>query len=340
MSTGVLASRFRAAAALVLFAVATLAAACGGDGSLTVYSGRNEELIGPLIERFEEQSGIEVSVRYGGSSALAALLLEEGDRSPADVFLAQDAGALGAVQAASLFRPLDGELLDRVAPVYRSREGLWVGLSGRARVVIYNTDALSAGDLPDSILDFADPRWKGRLAWAPTNGSFQAWVTGLRLAIGEEAARAWLEAVQANEPLVFPNNTSIVAAVGRGEVDAGFVNHYYLYRFIAEQGEDFAARNHYTAPGDPGTLINVSGAGILASSHRVEDAQTFIDFMLSAEAQRFFAEANSEYPLIEGVPGAAGVPSIEEIQPVAIDLSRLEDIERTLELLRSVGVLE
>ena len=319
---------------------AFLVASCGdGDRQVTVYSGRSESLIGPLLEQFEEETGIDVAVRYAGTPELAALLIEEGDRSPADVYIAQDAGALGAVQAAGLFGELDDEVLERVAPAYRSREGQWVGLSGRVRVIVYNTDALDPSELPDSILGLTDPKWRGRLAWAPANGSFQAWVTAFRVGEGEDAARAWIEGVQANDPTEFPNNISIVAAVGRGEVDLGLVNHYYLHRFLAEQGEGFAARNHYTAPGDIGTFVNVAGAGVLRSADASDEAQQLIGFLLSETAQRHFAEENGEYPLVASVPASADLPSIAALEPPPIDLSRLEDLEGTLELLRSVGVL-
>ena len=327
--------------ACVAAAVAVLAASCGDNEEqrLTIYSGRSPELVGPLLERFAEETGIDVGVRYGGTAQLAALLIEEGDRSPADIFIAQDAGALGAVQAAGLFTAIDDDILERVAPTYRSREGGWVGLSGRARVVVYNTEALDPSELPDSILEFTDPRWRGRVAWAPTNGSFQAWVTALRVSEGEEGARAWLEGMLANDPPEFPNNVSIVAAVGRGEVDAGLVNHYYLNRFLAEQGEDFPARNYHTGPGDIGTLVNVAGVGVLRTSEATDEARRFLEFMLSEEAQRYYAETNAEYPLVAGVAGAPGLRSIADLQPPAIDLSDLSDLEGTLRLLRSTGVL-
>ena len=325
----------------VAAAAAMLAAGCGDDDQreLTIYSGRSQELIGPLIERFAEESGISVNVRYGGTAQLAALLIEEGEQSPADIYIAQDAGALGAVQAAGLFSDLDDDVLDLVPPVYRSREGQWVGLSGRARVLIYNTEALDPSELPTSILDLTDPRWRGRVGWAPANGSFQAWVTALRLGVGEEAARAWLEGMKANEAAEFPNNTTIVAAVGRGEVDVGLVNHYYLLRFVAEEGEGFPARNYHTGPGDIGTLVNVAGAGVLKTSDRDDEAREFLEFMLGEEAQRYYTETNSEYPLIAGVPSAAHLTPIAELQPPDIDLSDLADLEGTLRLLRSAGVL-
>lgn len=334
----------RAGAALLIAVIAAgtavLATSCGEEEqSLTIYSGRSPELIGPLLEQFAEETGIRVGVRYGGTAQLAALLIEEGDQSPADIFIAQDAGALGAVQAAGLFTDIDDDLLERVASTYRSREGQWIGLSGRARVVVYNTDALDPSELPESVLEFTDPKWRGRVAWAPTNGSFQAWVTALRVSEGEDGARAWLEGMLANDPPEFPNNVSIVWAVGRGEIDAGLVNHYYLNRFLAEHGQDFAARNYHTGPGDIGTLVNVAGAGILRTSEQTDAARRFLDFMLSEPAQRYYAETNTEYPLIAGVAGAPGLRSIADLQPPSIDLSDLWDLEGTLRLLRETGVL-
>ncbi|MYE46667.1 MAG: iron ABC transporter substrate-binding protein [Chloroflexi bacterium] len=321
--------------------VALLAAGCGDDDEreLTIYSGRSPDLIGPLLQRFAEETGINVRVRYGGTAQLATLLVEEGDQSPADIYIAQDAGALGAVQAAGLFADLDDDVLDLVPSAYRSREGQWVGLSGRARVLIYNTEAFDPSELPTSILELTDPKWRGRVAWAPPNGSFQAWVTALRVGEGEEAARAWLEGMKANDAAEFPNNVSIVAAVGRGEVDLGLVNHYYLHRFLAEEGEGFPARNYHTGPGDIGTLVNVAGAGVLKTSERSDEAREFLEFMLGEEAQRYYAETNSEYPLIAGVPSASHLTPIAELQPPDIDLSDLADLEGTLRLLRSAGVL-
>jgi iron(III) transport system substrate-binding protein len=320
--------------------IGLLAAACGGEErSVTVYSGRSQELVGPILERFAGDSGIDVRVKYAGSAELAATLLEEGDRSPADVYIAQDAGALGAVEAEGLFAKLDDDILASVSEAFRSPSGAWVGLSGRARTIVYNTDDIDPADLPDSLLDFTDPQWKGRIGWAPANGSFQAFVTALRLVHDEDVARDWLEGIQANEPIEYPKNTPIVAAVGAGEIDVGFVTHYYLHRFLAEQGESFAARNYYTAPGDVGTLINVSGAGILDSSERKGAAAELLRFLLDTEAQRYFTEETFEYPLVAGVEANADLRSIAELQPVKLDLGRLEDLEGTLKLLRATGVL-
>ena len=333
--------RDRVALLAPLAVVLLLAAACGGDDepSITVYSGRSEELIGPILERFEAQSGIEVKVRYGGTAELLATLLEEGGRSPADVYIAQDAGALGALQSEGRLAELDAGLLERVPAAFRSAAGRWVGISGRARVIVYNTERVDPSELPDSILDFTDPKWRGRIGWAPANGSFQAFVPALRLIEGEDAARDWLEGILANDPIEYPKNTPIVAAVAAGEIDVGFVNHYYLHRFLAEEGEGFGARNAYTAPGDPGTLINVAGAAILSSSDAQEEAAQLLAFLLSEEAQRYVTQETFEYPLIEGVEANADLRSITDLQPVQLDLSRLSDLEGTLDLLRETGVL-
>ena len=327
--------------ALGLLLSASLAACSlvGSQQSITVYSGRSEELVGPLIERFESETGINVEVRYGDTAELASTILEEGNNSPADVYFAQDAGALGAVAASGLLEELPAELLARVPERFRSPAGEWVGVSGRARVVVYDSREMSEDDLPQSIFDFTDPAWSGRLGWAPTNGSFQAFVTALRVLEGEDAARQWLEGIVANEPRVYGGNIPIVQAVADGEIDAGFVNHYYLLRFLAEQGETFPARNYFLPGSDPGSLVNAAGASILASSDAQADAQRFVEFLLSDESQRYFAEETYEYPLVSGIDGPVGTPPLSEIPTPQIDLSNLSDLQGTLRLLSETGAL-
>ena len=307
-------------------------------GPLTVYSGRSEELVGPLLERFTQDTGIEVDVRYGDTAEMANLIITEGENSPADVFFGQDAGALGALSAEGLLAALPNETLDLVDERFRAPSGEWVGVSGRARVIVYNTDALTEADLPDSILDFTDPAWSGRIGWAPTNGSFQAFVTALRVLEGEEGARAWLEGIQANEPGVYEGNNPALDAVIAGEIDVAFINHYYLMQRVAEE-PDVPAANAFLTDGDPGALVNVAGAGILDTAEHGEAARTFVEYLLSADAQTYFAEETKEYPLIEGVEADPALPALEEIGTPAIDLSDLSDLEGTLELLQEVGVL-
>lgn len=332
---------------LLLLVVALVAAACGGDdetedGPITVYSGRAEELVGPLFAQFEEDTGIELRIRYGGTSELAAVILEEGDRSPADVYLAQDAGALGAMEAAGVFQTLPDELLDRVDAGARSRTGAWVGVSGRARVLVYSTERVSEAELPASVFDLTQPAWRGRVGWAPTNGSFQSFVTAMRVIHGDEATEQWLRAMLANEVMEFSGNSGQVQAVADGEIDVGLVNHYYLWRFRAEDPE-IPVANLYTDAGGAGGLLNVAGVGVLAASDRAELAQRFVDYLLSPAAQRYFAAAQEddgfEYPLIAGVTPNVALPSLASLETPDLDLNELSDLEGTLDLLREVGAL-
>lgn len=309
------------------------------EESLIVYSGRNENLVGPILERFQEDTGIEVSVQYASTSELAATLLEEGENTPADVYFAQDAGALGAVSDAGMFAEIPQDLLDRVESRFRSQDGLWIGISGRARTVVYNTDALSEADIPSSILDFTNEEWSGKLGWAPTNASFQSFVTALRVVEGEDAAREWLEGIRDNDTNVYPSNTPIVAATIDGEIQAGFVNHYYLYRAEAEAGGEVSAANYWYTNGDPGALINVAGVGILQASDKQDVAQQLVDYFLSEDGQNYFAGETFEYPLVTGVEADPRLVPLSEIQTPDIDLSDLDDLEGTLELLRDVGLL-
>lgn len=314
--------------------------AAAGAQSLTVYSGRNEQLVAPIIEQFEQQSGLQVDVRYGNTAELAGTILEEGDNSPADVFFAQDAGALGLVAAEDRFTAMPGEVLDLVDERFRSADGEWIGVSGRARVVAYNTQAVTQTDLPNTIFGFTDEQWRGRIGWAPTNASFQSFVTALRVLEGEDRAREWLEGIQANEPKAYEGNDAVMQALGTGEIDVGFVNHYYLFGAIAEQGEDFPVQNLYLTNGDPGALVNVAGVGILNTSEKQDVAQQFVEFLLSKEAQQYFADETYEYPLVSGVATNAALPPLDQIQTPNLDLSQLEDLQGTVELLQDVGVLE
>ena len=310
-------------------------------GALVIYSGRSESLVAPIIAQFAEASGVKVDVRYGSTAEMAATLLEEGQSSPADVFFAQDPGGLGAVAKANLFAPLPGALLPKVPERFRSPDGLWVGVSGRARVVVYNTDALKPADLPADIWDFTDARWSGRIGWAPANGSLQAMVTAMRAEWGEEKTRQWLEGIQANRPKVFEGNAPIVEAVAAGEVEVGFVNHYYLYRFLSEHGDSFKARNHFLPGGGPGSLLMVAGAGRLSGGKNEANALKFIQFMLSPVAQQYFSGQTFEYPVVEGVVTPRGLPPLAELDSMAldIDMADLDDLQGTTALLQDVGAL-
>lgn len=305
--------------------------------TLTIYSGRGESLIGPLIEQAEEALGLDIEVRYGDTAELAIAILEEGRNSPADIYFGQDAGALGALAQAGRTRTIPPNLINSVDARFRSPEGQWTGITGRARVLAYNTDRVRASELPDSVWGLTEPAWRGRVAWAPTNGSFQSFVTAMRLIEGEDRTREWLEAMAANDVQVYRNNTTIVEAVGRGEIDAGLVNNYYLFRFLAED-PNFPVAHHYTR-GDAGAMINVAGVAIVDTTDQVTDAQRFVAYLLTDEAQSFFAEETKEYPLVMGIAAPEEQLSIDEINPPEIDLSNLADLEGTLSLLQEVGLL-
>jgi iron(III) transport system substrate-binding protein len=307
-------------------------------GSLVVYSGRSESLVGPLIERFREATGVDVDVKYAGTSELAATILEEGDASPADVFFGQDAGALGALAAEGRLAALPQSSLDKVEQRFRSPEGTWVGVSGRARVVAYDTRVHPDG-VPSAIDAYTGPEWKGKIGWAPTNASFQAFVTGYRILNGDEAAAAWLEGIQANEPKVYEGNDAVLAAIAAGEVEVGFINHYYLMGALAEQGDDIPVRNQFLDGQDPGALVNVAGAGILTTAKNPTAARAFVDFLLSDESQQYFASETHEYPLVAGIPANPELPPLAEIASPDIDLSDLADLEGTLRLIQEAGVL-
>ena len=306
-------------------------------GELVVYSGRSTSLVDPIIQQFAEVTGIDVKVKYATTSQLAATLLEEGRNSPADVFFAQDPGGLGAVE--EMLAVLPDSILDQVPDWAHSPQGRWVGISGRARTVVYNTDRLTEADLPDDMLGFTDPKWKGRIGWAPTNASFQTMVTAMRAVWGENKTRMWLQGIQANEPAIYPKNTPQVAAAAAGEIDVGFVNHYYLFRFLAEEGEDFAARNYHPRAGGPGSIIMVAGAGILTTAENRTNAERFLNFMLSTLGQQYFASQTFEYPLVDDVKTQRVLVAISEINAPQIPLSGLADLAGTQNLLRETGVL-
>jgi iron(III) transport system substrate-binding protein len=334
----------RATAALLT--VATLGA-CGSAGSadaeeptLTVYSGRNENLVGPLLERLEEVVGGPVEVRYAGSSELAAQLLEEGDRTDADLFFSQDAGALGALKNANLLAELPAEALDRVPERYRDADGRWVATSARARVLAYDPQAAPEVAEFTGVDQVLDERYRGQLGFAPTNASFHAFVTALRLDRGEDGAREWLQRFADLDPQVYDNNIAVLDAVDSGQVGIGLINHYYWYERVAEEGEDaVSARLRFLGTDDPGALVNVAGVGILAGSDAPEEAVAAAEFLLSDEAQQHFADVTAEYPVVEGVVSTEhDLPPLAEIAGHQVDLNALESLETTLALLDEVGL--
>ncbi len=302
-----------------------------------IYSGRNPELVGPVFEQIEEELQFGIRVRYGGTAELAAMIMEEGENSPADIFYAQDAGALGALQAENLLIKLPDYLLDQVDLRFRSPAGYWAGITGRARVLNYNIELVKREQLPDSIWGLTDERWRGEVGWAPANASFQAFLSALRQIKGEQKAREWLEAMIENDVQVYPRNTPIVAALGRGEISLGLVNNYYLPRFRAED-PNFSVAAHFMDE-DSGAMINVSGAAILRTSGRRERARAVLGKLLEPAVQEYFAAATFEYPLREGVTPPADQRPLSDVKTSDLDLSDIADLQATVRLLREVGAL-
>jgi iron(III) transport system substrate-binding protein len=339
---------FKAIAVVGLCAIAILVASCGDDGdggesgsdaeNITLYTGRNMELVGDLLDDFTEETGIDVEVREGDTAELAAQLLTEGDSTPADVFFSQDAGALGALSKAEMLAELPQETLDMVPPGFRSVNGDWIGTSGRARVIIVNPELVP--DPPTSIDDVLDPKYKGQIGFAPSNASFQAFVTGLRVLRGEDGAKQWLEAFAAQEPHAYENNVAVRDAVDAGDISLGLVNHYYLYELIEEKGEEnVTAENVFLKGGDPGGLINVAGIGILEASDKYDMALELVNYLVGPEGQDYFANTTFEYPLSDGTEANVILPPLDTLEPPNIDLSDLDTLEETQELLSATGLL-
>jgi iron(III) transport system substrate-binding protein len=310
------------------------------ERTLVVYSGRDEELVGPLIDAFEAESGIAVKVRYAGSIEMAAQLLEEGERTPAQVFLSQEPGALGALSAADLLADLPAEITDAVEPQYSSADGTWVGLTGRARVIAYDGEELTESDVPTNVFDLTDPRWKGQVGIAPTNASFQSFVTALRVLEGEEAAEAWLLGLVANDAQIFPRNGAILEAVDTGAIDVGLINHYYWFQQAAEvRPENMRAQLRFGEPGTASALVNVTGAGILAPSADNAEALEFVRYLLSTEGQGYFVAQTTEYSVVPDGPAPADAPALDDIRGPELDFADLADLDGTIALLQKVGLL-
>jgi len=327
--------------AIGIAAVLTLSG-CGStptvsdEGDLVIYAGRDEALISPLIKAFEKDTGVQVEVRYAETPEFASTILVEGDKSPADVFLSQDAGALGALSKEGLLKKLPDDITGAVFENYTSTDDTWVGVTGRARVIAYDGEKLDADEVPGNVEAFTADEWKGRVGFPPGNASFQSFITGFRAAKGDAAAKAWLEGMANNDLQKYEKNGLVLEALNEGSLDIGLINHYYWYEKAAEVGaENMRAQIKFADPGDPGALVNVTGAGIL-SDH--PDAQTFVKYLISEAGQKYFVENTFEYPLIDGVEAPEGLPSLDDLKGPEIDLAGLADLETSVRLIDEAGL--
>ncbi|MGH9139164.1 MAG: extracellular solute-binding protein [Acidimicrobiales bacterium] len=337
--------RWVAAAASVALCGAALtgwtpAVDAAGGGTVVIYSGRTQNLIEPILNRFAAETGIDVQVRYGNTSDLALLIEEEGELSPADVFLSQSPGAIGYLGQNGVLGMLPDSILALVPEQFHASDGSWVGVSGRQRVLAFNPETVSASELPDSVFALTEPEWEGRIGVAPANASFQDFVTAMRLEFGDDTTIEWLEGIAANDAFTFANNGAIVAAVGRGEIDVGLVNHYYVYRALDEDPE-FSARNHTFDATDIGSLVIVTGVSVLADADHPDEAKALIEFLLTPEAQQYFSEETFEYPLANGAEPAEALPEVDltAASDIELDLDDLGgDLSTTREMIRDAGL--
>lgn len=310
------------------------------EGTVTIYSGRTDNLIQPILDDFTDESGIDVRVRYGDSADLALLIEEEAAAggSEADVFLSQSPGAVGVLDQAGRLATLPDETLALVPENARDSDGKWIGFSGRQRVLVYNSELVDESELPDSIFDLTGEEWGGRVGIAPSNGSFQDFVTAMRATEGEEVTAEWLDGIAAIDPVPYPKNSAIVAAVGRGEVDVGLVNHYYNFRALDED-PSHPGVNHLFPPDDPGSVLIVTGAAIVEGTEQPAAAAALIEYLLGSNGQQYFATETFEYPLAAGEEPAGEVPAVEFGDAGSIDYEALGGgLARTREMIAEAGL--
>lgn len=328
--------------ALLALTIAPSFAQEGATETLTVYSGRNEQLIAPLLAQFTAETGVAVQVVYGDTAAIANQILEEGANSPADVYIAQDAGALGALAKAGALSVLPSDITERVPSDFQSADGYWVGLSARARVLVYNPAQVEALGLalPTSLLDLTKPEYSGLVGWAPANASFQSNVTAMRLLLGEEATAQWLADMVANGAVSFgSSNTNLNLAVANGEVVFGITNHYYMHN-LKKETPDLNLEQATFAAGDAGSLVNIAGAGVLATSDQKGLAQRLVLYLLGNNAQTYFTQNTSEYPMVGGIETNPELIPLANFGLPELSLSDLDDLAGTLALIEASGALD
>lgn len=307
---------------------------------VTIYSGRTENLIEPVLDAFACETGIDVAVRWGDSTQLALLLDEEADRTPADVFLSRSPGPVGFLESRGLLGQVDDDTLALVSADNRSDSGSWVGFSGRKRVAVYNLDSVAEDELPESIFELTEERWRGRVALPATNGSFVDWFTVFRDQYGTDAATQWLDDMVANDATYYPNNRAIVEAAGRGEVDLGLVNHYYNYQEVAAVGDDHRAMNHDLLDDDIGSLLIITAASVTASGEHPDEANELLRYLLSEPVQRYFTEETFEYPLAAGVEPADVLPPLTALEIGSVDFDALGGgFEETTRIIDASGIV-
>ena len=309
---------------------------------LTVYSGRAERLIKPVLDEFTAKTGVQVDLLSSGTTELVNRLKAEGDRTPADIFLTNDAGSLEQARVAGILRPLNMREVDRaIPPQFRAPDNAWVGLSGRFWIIVYNKTLVKPEDLK-SLLDLGDPKWKGKIA-IPNAGSeyLQAGVSVIRATYGDAKTKEFLEGLRDNAGAqVYQKSSQIVEAVAKGQASLGIVNHYYVYRHLAAQpAAPVAVFMPDQQDGGMGAIMNVAGVGIVKSTKHLDAGKLLVEFLVAQAGQKLFADLDKEYPLHPDVKADPALVERKSFRAAQVPLTRLAELrEPTLTLIEQVGL--
>jgi iron(III) transport system substrate-binding protein len=327
-------------ATAVAAALLALAAGCGGGGgeSIVLYNGQHVQLTQAIVQAFQQKTGITVKTRTNDGVVLADQILQEGKSSPADVYLTENSPELMNLQEHGLLAKLSPSLLDQVPAAYRSPQGDWVGVALRISCLVYDPAKISRAQLPASILELADPKWKGKVAIAPLDSDFPPLVGGVIATHGVQAATTWLDGLKRNAA-TYVDDESVVAAVNRGNVAVGVINQYYWYRLRLELGAKGMHSALYFFPkGDVGSLVNISGAAVLASSKHVSAAEKFVAFLDSAQAQRLIASGDDfEYPVRPGVAPSSQLTPFDRVPHTSLSVVKLGNDRQAAQLIEDAG---
>jgi iron(III) transport system substrate-binding protein len=345
--------RVRRPAALlaVSLSVALGLAACGssasddpGSGSsgkaeLTLYNAQHEDLMQLMVNGFEKKTGIQVQMRNGDDFEMANQLVQEGDKTPADVFVTENSPAMTLVASKGGFSTIDKATLANIPSKFAPSDHQWVGFAGRSTVLAWNTQQLKPADLPTSILGLANPKWKGKVGFSPSGADFQAIVSAVLKQEGEAKTEAWLKGLKANGK-IYDGNSTVMKAVNGGEIQVGVIYHYYWFKDQAESGANSDhVKLKYFGHQDPGAFFSVSGAGVLKASKHQQEAQEFVQYLTSPAGQKILADsAAMEYPLNPKVAPNPELKPIDELDAPTIDPSTLNG-PKVVELMQQAGLL-
>jgi iron(III) transport system substrate-binding protein len=329
---------------LSALALGTVLVACGNsaaseEATLTIYNAQHENLVKAMLADFTSETGIKLEYRNGEDPELANQIVQEGAASPADVFLTENSPSVDVVDRAGLFAPLDQKALDQVGEQYRPSSGNWVGFAARSTVLAYNPSKIDKAELPTSLLDLADPKWKKQVGIAAGGADFQAIVSAVLSLKGEDATRTWLDGLAANAE-VYPSNMAVMKAVNEGTIETGVIYHYYWYRDRAQNGLiGDKTELYYFGHEDPGAFVSVSGAGVLKSSKHPQEAQRLVEYLTSPEAQKKLAESDAlEYAVGNGVASAKDLPPLSGLGAPTVDPGSLNGPDVT-KLMQEAGLL-